>query len=78
MRFSPTGIPIAKEGFKYECFYDYSIDLKFTIKPEMTPELKILAFFAYDNEIIPDSLTLDLDKCLNNKVEISYLKINSN
>ena len=38
----------------------------------MTPELKVLTYFVQENEIIPDNLVLNLQKCLNNKVKLKF------
>lgn len=34
----------------------------------MSPELNLLTYFTHDNEIIPDTLTIEIPKCLENKV----------
>lgn len=34
----------------------------------MTPKMNLLVYYVYENEIIPDSLSVELDKCLENTV----------
>lgn len=51
--------------------FQYTFKLKFDITPEMTPNLKVLAYFVIDDEIIPDSITLETARCLKNKVKFA-------
>ncbi|CAF0775839.1 unnamed protein product [Brachionus calyciflorus] len=56
-----------KPNFEHD---EYSFDLKFDLIPEMSPQMNLLVYYVYDNEIIPDTLTLNLEKCLSNKVDL--------
>ena len=35
---------------------------------DLSPQAKILVFFIDDGEIIPDSMTIKVNKCFKNKV----------
>lgn len=41
----------------------------------MSPEAKLLAFYSFEGEIIPDSLKFNIDKCFNNPVILFYLDL---
>lgn len=49
---------------------EYTFELSFDLLAQMSPRLSILAYFIYQNEIIPDSLEIDIPKCFENKVKI--------
>ena len=39
----------------------------------MSPELKVLTYFVIEDEIIPDSILLNTQRCLKNKVKLIQL-----
>lgn len=59
-----------------ESIFEYNYELSLKLVDDMSPELNILVFYIHKNEIIPDSASLKLNKCLKNKVKF-FLKIPS-
>ncbi|RNA09103.1 alpha-2-macroglobulin 1 [Brachionus plicatilis] len=55
---------------------EYIFELSFDLVAQMSPRLSILAYFIYENEIIPESLELDIPKCFENKVHFLMNKNN--
>jgi hypothetical protein len=49
--------------------FEYEYELELTPSDEMSPEFKLVAYFMSKNEIIPDSISLKLDRCFKNKVD---------
>lgn len=56
--------------------YEYTFNMDFEVTSEMSPDLRVLVFFVHNTELIPDHISLAVEKCLRNKVDI-ILKKNS-
>jgi hypothetical protein len=51
--------------------FEYEYKLELNLSEEMSPELKLLAFFVNNKEIIPDSVSLKLNRCFKNKIDFT-------
>jgi hypothetical protein len=47
-----------------------SITMSILVNEKMSPEFTILAFYVEDDEVIPDSVSIPVKKCLQNKVKM--------
>lgn len=56
--------------------YEYTFNMDFEVTSEMSPDLRVLVFFVDNTELIADHVSLAVEKCLRNKVDI-ILKKNS-
>ena len=59
-------------------FYEYTFEMEFAVTSDMSPDLRILVFFIDGNELIPDHVSLSVEKCLRNRVDIILKKDNIN
>jgi hypothetical protein len=48
--------------------------MQFPVSEDMSPEINLLVFYVSNVEVIPDSVTLPVEKCLKNKVYLSKKK----
>jgi hypothetical protein len=51
--------------------FEYEYELELRISEEMSPEFKLLTFFVDNQEIIPDSASINLDRCFKNKINFT-------
>jgi hypothetical protein len=49
-------------------------ELSFRITEEMSPELRVLVFYVQEREIIPDAITINVNKCFRNQVDLTLDK----
>ena len=49
-------------------FSEYLLELKIKITSDLSPVFKLLTYIVINEEIIPDSLNINVKKCLENKV----------
>ena len=47
-----------------------SLSMSILINEKMSPEFSILMFYVINGEVIPDSISVPVEKCLKNKVKI--------
>lgn len=73
--YNDAGKPIATTQVNQTEFYEYTFDFEFQVTSEMSSGLKILVYKIEDTEIISDSISLTVEKCLENSVEILLNKI---
>ena len=76
--YDATGSPVAsvKLSSRKE-MREKQFELSLKLDEKMSPELKILLFTIVDGEIVADSLSIELAKCLSHKVTKQKLKPDS-
>jgi hypothetical protein len=63
-----AGVPFVSNNFANIDFNEYLLELKIKITSDLSPVFKLLTYIVINEEIIPDSLNINVKKCLENKV----------
>ncbi len=64
-----AGVPfVVSNNFANKDFNEYLLELKIKITSDLSPVFKLLTYIVINEEIIPDSLNINVKKCLENKV----------
>lgn len=72
--YNAAGNPVATVNPDLVSVYEYTFDMDFEVTSEMSPDLRVLVFFVDNIELIPDHVSLTVEKCLRNKVGIILQK----
>jgi len=69
--YNQAGVPHISEDSKLKELFEYTLEFKFNVTSEMSPDVKLLTYIVIDDEIIPDSILIKTQRCLRNNVEFS-------
>ena len=66
---------MTNKNYQVKDIYESVYELSFRISHEMSPNIKVLAFYMEDQEIIPDSVNYKINKCFKNEVILKLLRL---